>query len=139
MSSKEEKARDRGTARIALRRMLGIKPARTNEARPVVYTVERKCSTVRGGPNDGWPKVWTSVVIVRDGVIVNVTGIVGRALDMRHDTRVGGLVSIGGGSDAAFDIVNALSYALHGLNATFTGRTTPGAPAQGYTLRHEAL
>lgn len=127
MSKATDREREQGIARIELRRMLGMKPAKSSDKRPRVYTMFRKRGTVRSGPCAGWPKAWVSVFIVRDGQIVNVTGIVGRALDYRHDSKWGGLVCVGGNSDPAYDIVVNLSYALYGV------------PSGPYNFRHEAL
>jgi hypothetical protein len=84
------------------------------------------------------------VFVVADGEIRNITHHVARAIQYRlklgsmHDAIIVG----GCGFDAGFDIVQALSYTLHGLPTQ--DNTAPcgpnlNKPRAGYTLRHEWL
>lgn len=81
--------------------------------------------------------------IVHDAVIVNITHHVARAIDRRlklgrmHDTIVVG----GCGFDAGFDVVQALSYVLHGMPTQKTTEcgTDLNQPRAGYTLKQEWL
>lgn len=77
--------------------------------------------------------------VARDNVIVEITVRVAHALG--YKPRNGAIVVRGGGTDRGFEIVHALSYALHGMP---TQHNAPcgvdlNQPRAGYTLRQEWL
>lgn len=92
-----------------------------------------------------------SVHVVIDGVIVNITHHVARAIDYTL-TKSGpiGLKVPGCGMDMGYHVVHNLSYALHGMTDKPLGAIKPHASAPcetapetpyraGYTLRQEWL
>lgn len=88
-------------------------------------------------------------VATRKNEIVNITGYVARALDYRLNDREFTITIGGCGSDAGFDTVHSLSYALHGMrdkgdgalpeNAGRPFTPRPGHYRSGYSLKHSWL
>jgi hypothetical protein len=138
--TKAEKEAQVESARRYLVGVLGDMPAKVNAARPCVYTLVRQ----RGATNDGVPTARISCFVVAQGQLLNITAVTAHLLGRRLHPNSGGVACAGGGSDLAFDLVHALSYALHGLNGSFKGNKHDAdhpfeCVRQGYTLRHEAL
>jgi hypothetical protein len=88
--------------------------------------------------------------IVHEGTILDITGKVALVTGYRLHRTAHTIIVGGCGFDAGFDIVHALSYALHGMLNKPVGAIAPhaGVPCEtapetgyraGYTLNHRNL